>query len=172
VEKYQAVDSSLSSKDRAAASGPQESQRPRESSPRGSTRGAREGAPPASTSAGADPAPDVPPQPEPLICANLELRPDERQALIDGRRIELTGREFAVLLTLAEHPDRVLRRAYIYERVWGEKMKYRERAVDVFIRKLRNKLALAAPSWIYIHTHFGLGYRLAPEQLDSRVDLP
>jgi DNA-binding response OmpR family regulator len=42
-------------------------------------------------------------------------------------------------------------------------MKYRERAVDVFVRKVRTKLATVAPEWIYIHTHFGIGYRFSPE---------
>lgn len=107
-----------------------------------------------------------------LVCANLELHPDEYQVLVDGQRLGLTVREFEVLLILAHHKDRVVRRAHIYERVWGGEMKYRERAVDVFVRKVRNKLTKAAPGWLYIHTHFGVGYRLTPEQLDPRVKLP
>jgi DNA-binding winged helix-turn-helix (wHTH) protein len=106
-----------------------------------------------------------------LVCANLELHPDEYQVLVGGRRLGLTVREFEVLLVLAHHKDRVVRRAHIYERVWGGEMKYRERAVDVFVRKVRNKLTQAAPGWLYIHTHFGVGYRLTPEQLDPRVEL-
>jgi DNA-binding winged helix-turn-helix (wHTH) protein len=35
--------------------------------------------------------------------------------------------------------------------------------VDVFVRKLRQKLRTASPDWNYIHTHFGVGYRFAPE---------
>ena len=100
----------------------------------------------------------------PIRCGNVELRPDEYQLLIDGRRVALTIREFEVLLMLAENEDRVVRRARIFEHVWGEKMKHRERAVDVFVRKLRIKLAKVAPSWVYIHTHFGVGYRFAPEE--------
>jgi DNA-binding response OmpR family regulator len=95
--------------------------------------------------------------------ANLELRPDEFQALVDGRRVGLTVREFQVLLVLAEHEDRVVRRAEVYRRVWGGEMKHRERAVDVFVRKVRHKLIATAPSWVYIHTHFGIGYRFTPE---------
>jgi DNA-binding response OmpR family regulator len=40
-------------------------------------------------------------------------------------------------------------------------MKRRDRSVDVFVRKLRTKLARASPDWAYIHTHFGVGYRFA-----------
>jgi DNA-binding response OmpR family regulator len=96
-----------------------------------------------------------------LTLGNLEIRPDEVQALADGRRVGLTVREFQVLLVLASREDRVVRRADIYGRVWGGEMKHRDRSVDVFVRKVRNKLAQAAPGWSYIHTHFGVGYRFA-----------
>ena len=39
-----------------------------------------------------------------------------------------------------------------------------DRSVDVFVRKLRAKLERASPEWRYIHTHFGVGYRLAAER--------
>jgi DNA-binding winged helix-turn-helix (wHTH) protein len=97
----------------------------------------------------------------PLVYGNLEIRPDEIQALADGRRVGLTVREFQVLLVLAQREDRVVRRADIYGEVWGGDMKHRDRSVDVFVRKVRNKLAQAAPTWTYIHTHFGVGYRFA-----------
>ena len=38
-----------------------------------------------------------------------------------------------------------------------------DRSVDVFVRKLRQKLEKASPDWRYIHTHFGVGYRFSPE---------
>jgi DNA-binding response OmpR family regulator len=40
----------------------------------------------------------------------------------------------------------------------------RDRSVDVFVRKVRHKLTAAAPQWTFIHTHFGIGYRLSPER--------
>jgi len=42
-------------------------------------------------------------------------------------------------------------------------MAHGDRSVDVFVRKLRQKLRSASPDWSYIHTHFGVGYRFAPE---------
>jgi len=57
----------------------------------------------------------------------------------------------------------VLRREEIYERVWGYAMAHGDRSVDVFVRKLRQKLRQASPKYSYIHTHFGVGYRFAPE---------
>ena len=55
-----------------------------------------------------------------------------------------------------------MRREEIYERVWGYAMAHGDRSVDVFVRKLRQKLRHASPEWSYIHTHFGVGYRFAP----------
>ena len=106
-----------------------------------------------------------------LTFANLELRPNEMQALVGGTRVGFTVREFQVLAALAAREDRVLRRAEIYRQVWGGEMKHRDRAVDVFIRKVRTKLAIAAPDWTYVHTHFGIGYRFAPEADPASTDL-
>ena len=47
--------------------------------------------------------------------------------------------------------------------MWGYAMARGDRSVDVFVRKLRQKLEKASPGWRYIHTHFGVGYRFAPE---------
>ena len=57
----------------------------------------------------------------------------------------------------------MLERETIYQRVWGYAMAHGDRSVDVFIRKLRQKLERRSPSWSYIHTHFGVGYRFDPE---------
>jgi DNA-binding response OmpR family regulator len=100
-----------------------------------------------------------------LLHGNLEIRPDEIQALVEGRRVGLTVREFQVLLALAQREDRVMRRGDIYSQVWGGEMKRRDRSVDVFVRKVRTKLAQAAPGWAYIHTHFGVGYRFAATRM-------
>ena len=60
----------------------------------------------------------------------------------------------------------MLQREEIYQRVWGYAMVHGDRSVDVFVRKLRQKLEKASPRWRYIHTHFGIGYRFAAESLD------
>ena len=107
---------------------------------------------------------------EPIRVANLEVRPGEFQLLADGRRVGLTVREFQTFLVLSERPDRVVTRPEIYALVWGGQMAYRDRSVDVFVRKVRRKLADAAPGWSYIHTHFGVGYRFSPERVTQRRD--
>ncbi len=90
------------------------------------------------------------------------VRPDLYQAYANDLSLELTAREFEILHLLTGS-DRVLRREEIYERVWGYAMAHGDRSVDVFVRKLRQKLRAASPDWSYIHTHFGVGYRFAPE---------
>ena len=66
----------------------------------------------------------------------------------------------------------MLPREEIYERVWGYAMAHGDRSVDVFVRKLRQKLEKVSPDWRYIHTHFGIGYRFAPERISSAVPVP
>jgi two-component system alkaline phosphatase synthesis response regulator PhoP len=100
-----------------------------------------------------------------LLIENLEVRPSEYELLADGRRVGLTVREFQTFMALAERRDRVVTRPEIYSLVWQRQMTYRDRSVDVFVRKLRRKLDSAAPGWTYIHTHFGVGYRFSPERV-------
>jgi DNA-binding response OmpR family regulator len=119
-----------------------------------------------------DPSPSVPGSeapPSTLRTGNLEIRPAEYQVLADGVRVGLTVREFQTFLVLAERYDRVVPRPRIYVLVWGGRMPYRDRSVDVFVRKLRRKLSQAAPAWTYIHTHFGIGYRFMPERTEAEA---
>ena len=92
----------------------------------------------------------------------ITVRPDLYQAFVSEASLELTAREFEILQLLSGS-DRVLRREEIYERVWGYAMAHGDRSVDVFVRKLRQKLRAGSSQWSYIHTHFGVGYRFAPE---------
>jgi DNA-binding response OmpR family regulator len=98
----------------------------------------------------------------------ITIRPDLYQAYAGEASLELTAREFEILQLLSQS-DRVLRREEIYERVWGYAMAHGDRSVDVFVRKLRQKLRTASPQWTYIHTHFGVGYRFSPEH-EAPVD--
>ena len=95
--------------------------------------------------------------------ADLEIRPDEHLALARGRALSLSVRELDMLSALAERSGRVTTREQLYEAVWGGTLRVDDRSVDVYVHKLRAKLAAAMPEWRFIHTHFGLGYRFAPE---------
>jgi DNA-binding response OmpR family regulator len=99
----------------------------------------------------------------PVVAGEVEIRPDQFQAFVSGRSVDLTRREFELIQLLSDAAGQVLEREQIYQRVWGYAMAHGDRSVDVFVRKLRHKLEQHSPSWKYIHTHFGIGYRFAPE---------
>ena len=98
-----------------------------------------------------------------MVAGEVEVRPDRFQAFVGGHSLELTRREFELIQLLSAAEGRVLEREEIYSRLWGYAMVRGDRSVDVFVRKLRQKLEKASPQWRYIHTHFGVGYRFAAE---------
>jgi DNA-binding response OmpR family regulator len=100
----------------------------------------------------------------PQTAGELEIRADQFQAFAAGRSVDLTRREFEVLQLVADAEGKVLQREEIYQAVWGYAMAHGDRSVDVFVRKVRQKLEKASPGWNYIHTHFGIGYRFDAEQ--------
>ncbi len=104
---------------------------------------------------------------KPVLAGEVEIRSDRFQAFVDGHSIDLTRREFELIELLAAAEGRVLEREEIYSRLWGYAMVRGDRSVDVFVRKLRQKLEKASPRWRYIHTHFGIGYRFAAETVGS-----
>jgi DNA-binding response OmpR family regulator len=99
---------------------------------------------------------------EPSVSGELEIDLSRFQAYVGEESLDFTRREFEVLRLLAGAAGKVLTREEIYEQVWGYRMAHGDRSVDVFVRKVRQKLEKASPGWTYIHTHFGLGYRYEP----------
>src|SRR5689334_19173726 len=105
---------------------------------------------------------------EVLRVGPLEIVPDEHLARAGGRPMMLSVRELRMLTELARRADRIMSREELFRLVWGREMRPRDRSVDVYVRKLRVKLDEALPSWRFIHTHFGFGYRLAAEHEHNR----
>ncbi len=104
---------------------------------------------------------------KPVEAGEVVIRSDRFQAFVGEHSIDLTRREFELIELLASAEGRVLEREEIYSRLWGYTMVRGDRSVDVFVRKLRQKLEKASPQWRYIHTHFGIGYRFAAESLEE-----
>jgi DNA-binding response OmpR family regulator len=104
---------------------------------------------------------------EVLEVGPLEILPDEHLARANGRALMLSIRELRLLTELARRADRIVSRTELFRLVWGREMRPGDRSVDVYVRKLRVKLDEALPGWRFIHTHFGFGYRLAPEQTQT-----
>jgi DNA-binding response OmpR family regulator len=96
-----------------------------------------------------------------LQVADLTLDTATRRVRRDGRVIDLTAKEYAVLECLMRAPDRVLTRTMIAEHVWNYDVFHQSNVVDVYIRNLRRKID--DPFAIkLIHTVRGAGYRLMP----------
>jgi DNA-binding response OmpR family regulator len=121
-----------------------------------------------STAAGS--AARVAPHHELLAVGPLEILPDEHLARAAGRPLMLSIRELRMLTELARRADRIMSREELFGLVWGRDMRAGDRSVDVYVRKLRVKLEQALPSWRFIHTHFGFGYRLTAERQQSAND--
>src|SRR4051812_4955812 len=100
---------------------------------------------------------------EVITAGELEIRPSEYLALAGGRALTLSVRELELLSALGRREGRIVPREELYETVWGAPMRAADRSVDVYVHKLRAKLANALPESRFIHTHFGFGYRFQPE---------
>jgi DNA-binding response OmpR family regulator len=107
---------------------------------------------------------EVPTAPPPLRIGDLVIDEMRHEVALKGRPLSLTVREFALLLTLAQHPGRVFTRAQLLEHVWGAEY-YDDHVVDVHVANLRKKLEAEAPSTDYIETVRGVGYRLHAQPL-------
>lgn len=85
----------------------------------------------------------------------ISLDEDERAAVLDGRRVELTAQEYALLLALMEKPDTPVSREQLLRKAWGYQSMGETRTVDVHIQRLRKKLGVDC-----IETVYKCGYRL------------
>src|ERR1044072_4786487 len=99
----------------------------------------------------------------PGAAGERSIRSERFQAFSPDTSADLTRREFELLQLLSDAQGQVLEREAIYQRVWGYAMAHGDRSGDVFLRQLRQKLKQASPMCGYIHTHFGIGYRLAAD---------
>lgn len=89
------------------------------------------------------------------VPTELKLDENERVALLDGQRVELTAQEFALLLALMESPDAPLSREELLRKAWGYQSMGDTRTVDVHVQRLRKKLGCDR-----IETVYKCGYRL------------
>ncbi|HET8651318.1 MAG TPA: response regulator transcription factor [Gaiellaceae bacterium] len=100
---------------------------------------------------------------EPIELAELRIDPESVQAYLDGRSAGLTPTEFRLLYALARESPRVVTREELLQRIWGRRRSRRDRTVDVFVRKLREKIDARAPRHAFVHTRYGVGYKLDPQ---------
>ena len=97
---------------------------------------------------------------EPIEIEELRIDPLQVEAYVDGESAGLTPTEFRLLYALALERGRVVTRDELLQRVWGRRETRRDRTVDVFVRKMREKIDRRAPRHTFIQTRYGVGYRL------------
>ena len=100
---------------------------------------------------------------DPIEIEELRIDPRDVQAYVDGRSAELTPTEFRLLYALALERGRVVSRDELLQKLWGRRQTHRDRTVDVFVRKLREKIDRRAPRHSFIQTRYGVGYKLEAE---------
>jgi DNA-binding response OmpR family regulator len=100
---------------------------------------------------------------EPIELEELRIDPHSVQAYVDGKSAELTPTEFRLLYALALEQGRVLTRDELLQKIWGRRLTRRDRTVDVFVRKLREKIDARASRHSFVHTRYGVGYKLEPQ---------
>jgi two-component system alkaline phosphatase synthesis response regulator PhoP len=105
---------------------------------------------------------DETPRGEPIEIEELRIDPLEVQAYVDDRSAELTPTEFRLLYQLALDRGRVVTRDELLQKLWGRRESHRDRTVDVFVRRLREKVDRQASVHTFIQTRYGVGYRLEP----------
>ena len=98
----------------------------------------------------------------------LVIDPREVQAYVDGESANLTPTEFRLLYALAQEEGRVVTREELMQRIWGRRQRHRDRTVDVFVRKLRDKVDRIAPRHTFLHTRHGVGYKLQPQPKNGK----
>lgn len=99
--------------------------------------------------------------PGPVTVGGLEVDARGRSASVDGRPLELSVKEFDLLLYLAEHADEVVPKRELLAEVWHQPYGGADKTVDVHLSWLRRKLGESAREPRYVHTVRGAGIRLS-----------
>ena len=99
---------------------------------------------------------------DPIDLGELRIDPREVQAYADGESAGLTPTEFRLLYALALERGRVVTRDELLQKIWGRRETHRDRTVDVFVRRLRDKVDRRAPRHTFIQTRYGVGYKRDP----------
>jgi len=97
-------------------------------------------------------------------CGDLTVKPEAKQAEIAGRTLPLTGKEYGMLELLALRQGHTITKEMFLNQLYGGMDEPEQKIIDVFICKLRKKLADASGGKNYIETVWGRGYALREPQ--------
>jgi DNA-binding response OmpR family regulator len=99
-----------------------------------------------------------------LSIGNLIIDPEKRKLSLRGKEVELTAKEFDLLLHFAKHPGKVYTRAQLLDQVWGYGYDGYEHTVNSHINRLRNKIEDNPAQPRYILTVWGVGYKFVDNE--------
>jgi len=103
-----------------------------------------------------------------IMRGDLRIDPSAHSVTVLGRDVELSALEFRLLHHLASHPGMVFSRDQLLDRVWGNDRSVTQRSVDVYIRRVREKIEERPQDPVYLQTVHGVGYRFATEHQADR----
>ena len=108
-------------------------------------------------------ADNLPDRPEVIRSGDLMIDPERRKVILNDRTVDLTAKEFDLLLQFARHPGRVFSRAQLLDTVWGYGHDGYEHTVNSHINRLRAKIEKNPAQPEYILTVWGIGYKFAEQ---------
>lgn len=96
--------------------------------------------------------------PASIRVGSLRIETASRLVILEDDQVELTPREYKLLLAFVQHPNQVLSRQQLLDLVWGDDFDGEDRVVDATLKRLRSKLVAEAPPGWSIETLRGAGY--------------
>ncbi len=102
---------------------------------------------------------------EVLICDELRVEMESRRVYKSGEEVDLTAKEFDLLVLFLSNPNKVYSRESLLNVVWGYDYPGDVRTVDVHVRRLREKVEPHPSEPVYIHTKWGVGYYFDHEEV-------
>jgi DNA-binding response OmpR family regulator len=108
-----------------------------------------------------------PPEPAVVEAPPVHIDLATRDVRVTGRRVQLSQKEFQLLVCLAGEPQRVFTKAELLRDVWDYRSVARTRTLDSHASRLRRKLREAAPTLELVENVWGVGYRLLGEVVED-----
>lgn len=93
-----------------------------------------------------------------MVFGGMKVEKDARRVYVDDVEVNLTAKEFDIIMLLVNHPNKVYGRDQLLKEIWGADYPGDVRTVDVHVRRLREKVESNPSEPTYIHTKWGVGY--------------
>ena len=99
---------------------------------------------------------------ETILHKGLEINTASRQVFVNGKEVQLTTKEYEILVFLASHPNIVFTKERMLSAIWGNEYFGDTATIAVHIQKIRKKIETDPTNPVYIETIWGTGYRFSP----------